>query len=73
MGNAADFVEEGLNGHIVDPFIYDEVASHVISVLFNPRIEEMKSVSQEVVKKANYRDSADAFVRITAQVLEKNS
>jgi hypothetical protein len=73
VGNAVDFVEDGRNGYIVDPFDYEEAASKVLSVLFHPKIDEMRSVSLEKVKKANYRDSADAFARMAAKVLEKNS
>lgn len=73
VGNAVDFVENGRNGYIVDPFDYEEAASKVMSVLFDPRVEEMKRASLEIVKKANYRDSAEAFVSITAKVLKKHS
>ena len=68
VGNAVDFVENGRNGYVVDPFDTEDVATKLLSVLFHPRIEEMKRVSQEIVKKANYRDSADAFVRIAMKV-----
>ena len=73
VGNAVDFVENGRNGFIVDPFDYEEAASRALSVLFHPRIEEMKRASLENVKKANYRDSAEAFVSIAAKVLKKHS
>jgi glycosyltransferase involved in cell wall biosynthesis len=69
VGNAPDFVEEGRNGHIVDPFDYEGTASKVLSVLFSPGIEEMGSASREIVKKANYADSAEAFVRVVEKVL----
>lgn len=73
VGNAVDFVENGRNGYIVDPFDHQEVASKILSVLFHPKIEEMRSASLEIVKKANYQDSAEAFIRIAAQVLKPDS
>ena len=69
VGNAVDFVEEGRNGYIVDPFDFEGTASKVISVLYSPRIEEMRGISRNIVKKANYRDSAEAFVRIATKLL----
>ncbi len=69
VGNAPDFVEEGRNGFIVDPLDYEGVASKVLSVLFDRGIEEMRDASRQIVKKANYRDSAEAFIRITEKVL----
>jgi glycosyltransferase involved in cell wall biosynthesis len=69
VGNAVDFVEQGRNGYIVDPFDIEGTASKVISVLFSPEIEGMRSVSREMVKKANYRDSAQAFIRIAMKLL----
>ena len=69
VGNAVDFVEEGRNGHIVDPFDIESIAEKVLSVLYSPRIEEMRSISRDIGRKANYRDSADAFVRIAKQVV----
>jgi glycosyltransferase involved in cell wall biosynthesis len=68
VGNAADFVEEGRNGFIVDPFDYGGAASKVLSMLFSPQIEEMRSASREIVKKANYGDSAEAFIRMAEKV-----
>jgi len=73
VGNAVDFVEEGRNGYVVDPFDFEGTASKVISVLFSPGIEAMRSASREIVKKANYRDSADAFVQIATEILVKKS
>jgi glycosyltransferase involved in cell wall biosynthesis len=68
VGNAVDFVEEGRNGYIVNPFDIEGTAAKVLSVLFNPRIEEMRSVSTEIVKKANYKDAAEAFVHIAGEL-----
>lgn len=68
VGNAVDFVDEGRNGHIVDPFDIDGTASKVLSVLFAPQIGDMRSASREIVKKANYKDSAEAFVHIAKEV-----
>jgi glycosyltransferase involved in cell wall biosynthesis len=69
VGNAVDFVEEGRNGYIVDPFDIDGIATKVLSVLFDPQIEEMKNASKEIVEKANYKDSAEAFVDIAGELL----
>jgi len=73
VGNAADFVAEGRNGYVVGPFDIEEAASKVLSVLLHPGREEMRQFSLEIVKKANYRNSAEAFTRIAAGILGKNS
>jgi glycosyltransferase involved in cell wall biosynthesis len=71
VGNAVDFVEEGRNGHVVDPFDIEGVAEKVLSVLYSPRIEEMRNASQDIGRKANYQDSAEAFVRIAEQLVSR--
>jgi glycosyltransferase involved in cell wall biosynthesis len=68
-GNAADFVKKGKNGYAVDPYDIEGTAAKVLSVLYNPEIEKMRSASREIVRKANYRDSAAAFVKIAKEVL----
>jgi glycosyltransferase involved in cell wall biosynthesis len=73
VGNAADFVAEGRNGYVVGPFDIEGAASKVLSVLFHSKIDEMRQFSLEIVKKANYRNSAEAFTRIAAGIPGKNS
>lgn len=64
-GNAIDFIEEGKNGYIVDPYNTKKIAEKVLSILYNPGVEKMRNASREIVKKANYKDSAAAFLNIT--------
>jgi glycosyltransferase involved in cell wall biosynthesis len=63
-GNAADFVEEGVNGYVIDPLNVDALATKLLSVLNrSPEdIDAMGKRSLQLVKKANYEDSAKAFV-----------
>jgi len=68
-GNAVDFVEEGKNGYVVDPYDYEGTARKVLSVLYCPEIDKMRSASREIVRRANYQDSAEAFIKIAKDVL----
>ncbi|MDH7513964.1 MAG: glycosyltransferase family 4 protein [Clostridiales bacterium] len=68
-GNAVDFIKEDQNGYIVDPFDIKGTANKVLNLLYSQKIEEMRSVSREIVRKANYQDSAAAFVRIAKRIL----
>jgi len=61
-GNAVDFIIDSKNGYIVDPYNIDEVVSKAISVMEWKNREEIRIFSQELVKKANYDESAQAFV-----------
>ena len=61
-GNAVDFIIDGRNGYIVDPYDINEIASKAISVMEWKNREEIRIFSQELVKKANYSESAQAFV-----------
>jgi len=68
-GNAPDFVKEGQNGYIVDPYDIEGTVDKVLSLLYNPKIEEMKMASRKIVCKANYNDSAAAFVTMASMVI----
>lgn len=61
-GNAVDFIVDGKNGYIVDPANTGDIADKVLEILRWERKEEIKSFSNELVRKANYSDSAKAFV-----------
>ncbi|AJY71798.1 hypothetical protein RW64_20770 [Geobacter sulfurreducens] len=69
-GNAPDFVRDGVNGYVVDPTDIEGVTGKVLAVLGNPGISEMGKESRAMVQKANYGDSAKAFVDIVQDVLE---
>ncbi len=68
VGNAVDFVEEGRNGHIVNPFDIEKIGQKILSVLFSEKIEEMREFSRKIVKKANYHDSAEVFISISKKI-----
>lgn len=63
-GNAADFIEGGRNGYVVDPEDVEEIAERVLAVLnaSESKKRDMSAASLAMVKKANYDDSARAFV-----------
>ena len=63
-GNAPDFVENGLNGFVVDPFAVDDMATKIAFILDATPIDRAKmgARSREFVRKANYDASAKAFV-----------
>jgi len=61
-GNAVDFIVDGKNGYIVDPYNIDEITLKAISTMEWKNREEIKIFSRELVKKANYSDSAKAFI-----------
>jgi len=61
-GNAVDFVIDGKNGYIVDPYKIDEIVSKATSILEWKNRADIRIFSREIVKKANYVDSAKAFV-----------
>lgn len=61
-GNAVDFVLDGKNGYVVDPFDLEDATSKAIKVLDWQNKNDSAKISREVVKKANYADSAKAFV-----------
>ena len=61
-GNSVDFIINGKNGYIVDPYNIDEIVSKAMSIMEWKNRKEVKIFSRELVKKANYSDSAKAFV-----------
>jgi glycosyltransferase involved in cell wall biosynthesis len=63
-GNAYDFIVSGKNGYIVEPTDKDRIVQHTLDVLnwdFEKR-HKAAMLSRRLVKKANYRDSAQAFI-----------
>ncbi len=73
-GNAPDFIVPGENGYIVDPTNKDQIVSCMMEVLqWDPARRAMcRRVSQAQVTKANYRDSAAAFIT-ACEVVFSNS
>lgn len=61
-GNASDFIVDGENGYRVDPYNHDEVVSRIKMVLTDVDAENAKTVSAELLEKANYDVSAKAFL-----------
>jgi glycosyltransferase involved in cell wall biosynthesis len=61
-GNSVDFIIEGKNGYIVDPFDIDQVVSRIINVLNWEKRNECTAISRELSKKVNYEESAKAFI-----------
>jgi len=68
-GNAVDFIIDGENGYIVDPMNISDIAQKAISLLENARREEIAHISRRIVQKANYNDSAKAFIDACRAVL----
>jgi glycosyltransferase involved in cell wall biosynthesis len=62
VGNAPDFVENDVNGFIVNPDDIDGIADRIIEILYSKNISDMREASKTIVKKSNYDDSAQAFV-----------
>ena len=64
-GNAPDFIVPGENGYIVDPADKERIVQCIIKVLNwdSEKRDCAARLSKELVKKANYADSAEAFVR----------
>ncbi len=72
-GNAPDFIVPGQNGYIVDPEDRDSVVRCLSDILKWDAVKraECARVSREQVKKANYKDSAAAFVRACESVFRE--
>lgn len=64
-GNAADFIIPGKNGYIVNPEDRDGIVSCLLDVLKwdQAKRNTCRQISIEQVKKANYEDSAAAFIQ----------
>jgi glycosyltransferase involved in cell wall biosynthesis len=61
-GNAADFIRDGENGYIVDPFDHAEVVERLRMALEDINRDHARATSRELVAAANYDDAARAFV-----------
>ncbi len=62
-GNAADFIENGKNGYIVDPDDVPAVADRILAVLnAADRATPWPRPRATSVRKANYDDAAQAFI-----------
>ncbi|MEW6267119.1 MAG: glycosyltransferase family 4 protein [Thermodesulfobacteriota bacterium] len=68
-GNAQDFIIDGKNGYIVDPYDLEDVVAKVINVLENKEKDSIRQTSQEIVRKANYDDSAAAFIELSRKLV----
>ena len=62
VGNALDFVRDGENGFSVDPFDHDAVITFVKTVLETIDRDKARTVSRQLVAKANYDSAARAFI-----------
>jgi glycosyltransferase involved in cell wall biosynthesis len=62
--NALDFIQDGVNGYIVDPANQEESLRRVNEVLGwnEERRRACAHFSRETVKRANYADAANAFI-----------
>jgi glycosyltransferase involved in cell wall biosynthesis len=72
-GNAIDSIIDGENGFVVDPNKIEEVALRAIQILDwnEAKKKEAGMISRELVKRANYSDSAKAFIDACKYVLIK--
>jgi len=72
-GNAPDFIVPGKNGYIVNPEDKDSIVRCLSDVLKwdTSKRAECTHVSREQVKKANYEDSAAAFLQACETVFHK--
>ena len=61
-GNAADFIENGKNGYIVDPDDVPVVADRILAVLNTADRATMAAAARDTVRKANYDAAAQAFI-----------
>ena len=70
-GNARDFIISGKNGYIVDPTDKDRIVQNTMEVL-NWDLEKRHraaELSRQLVRKANYHDSAQAFINACENLL----
>lgn len=72
-GNAPDFIVPGQNGYIVNPEDRDSIIRYLSDILKWDAEKRAKCarVSKEQVAKANYEDSAAAFIRACESVFHK--
>lgn len=73
-GNAADFIETGKNGYVIDPEDTEEMADKILAILqASPEEKQaMSAASLSIVKKANYDNSARAFVDAARFAIGRN-
>jgi glycosyltransferase involved in cell wall biosynthesis len=73
-GNSLDFIVSGRNGYLIDPSNIADVVEKSLSVLKSNKdtLSKMSSVSEGIVKKANYVDSANAFVEACRHVMRQS-
>ncbi len=72
-GNASDFIVPEQNGYIVNPEDRDGIVSCLLDVLKwdAAKRAECTRVSREQVKKANYEDSAAAFIKACESIFHE--
>jgi glycosyltransferase involved in cell wall biosynthesis len=64
VGNAIDFVKDGENGYIVDPFDAEAITLKALELMkWDSAKRECAAIfSRNITKKSNYHDSGKAFV-----------
>lgn len=74
LGNAADFIAEGVNGFTVDPLNEVQIAARITEVLAWEAYQRKRSaeVSARLIAKANYSDAAAAFIAASRVAIEKH-
>lgn len=72
-GNAPDFIVPGKNGYIVNPEDRDSIVRYLSDILKwdAAKRTECARVSREQVKKANYKDSAAAFIQACESIFHE--
>jgi glycosyltransferase involved in cell wall biosynthesis len=72
IGNAVDFVKDGENGYIVDPFDAEAITLKAIELLKwdSAKRERAAILSRNITKKANYHDSGKAFAEACRMALK---
>jgi glycosyltransferase involved in cell wall biosynthesis len=61
-GNAPDFIRDGENGYIVDPFDHEQVVERLHRALEDIDRDHARETSRALVAMANYDDATRAFV-----------
>lgn len=71
IGNAMEFISEGVNGFVVDPLDVEVISMRIIEVLAWGKEAKDRSaaVSRQLLAKVNYEDSARAFIDASAAAM----
>lgn len=70
-GNAVDFIVDGVNGYVVNPFDAEEILRRTAEVLSwdAERREQARARSRELVLKANYESAAGEFLDASREAM----